>query len=156
MTRRDQIQLSDEEMRDFMRSAKTMILVTQGRDGFPHPMPMWFAVDAQERIVMTTFRKSQKVFNIRREPRVSLLVESGVAYQELKSVVIQAHAEIVDDPDYTAETMALISVFRGDAEEGQQALIRGASGVQASKRVVIRFEPVRILSWDHAKLGGVY
>lgn len=156
MSRRDQIVMTPEEIDAFLRAAKTVILVSNGRAGYPHPMPMWFALDDDGSILMTTFRKSQKVLNLNRDSKVALLVEAGVAYQELKSVLILADAEIVDDPDVTAATMARISTFRGDAEPGREALIAGASNVQASKRVVIRCKPKRVMSWDHAKLGGVY
>jgi nitroimidazol reductase NimA-like FMN-containing flavoprotein (pyridoxamine 5'-phosphate oxidase superfamily) len=156
MSRREQIQLSEEDISSFIRSAKTMILVSNGRNGFPHPMPMWFAVDEEERILMTTFRKSQKVLNIQKDPKVALLVESGVAYQELKSVLILAEAEIIDDPQYTAEAMSRISIFRGDAQAEQKDLVLQGSLRQAPKRVVMRFKPVSVMSWDHGKLQGVY
>ena len=156
MSRREQIQLSEEDISSFIRSAKTMILVSNGRNGFPHPMPMWFAVDEEERILMTTFRKSQKILNMQKDPKVALLVESGVAYQELKSVLIRAEAEIIDDPEYTAEVMSRVSIFRGDARAEQKDLVLQGSLRQAPKRVVMRFKPLSVVSWDHGKLQGVY
>jgi len=156
MSRREKIQLTEEEISAFIRSSKTMILVSNGRKGFPHPMPMWFAVDEDDQILMTTFRKSQKVLNIKKDPKVALLVEAGVAYQELKSVLILAEAEIIDQPEYTAEVMSKISIFRGDAAADQEDLVLQGSKRAAPKRVVIRFKPVSVVSWNHAKLQGVY
>lgn len=156
MSRREQIQMTEQELSTFIRSAKTMILVSNGRNGFPHPMPMWFAVDEDDQILMTTFRKSQKVLNLKKNPKVALLVESGVAYQELKSVLILAEAEIVDEPEYTAETMSMISIFRGDANADQKDMVFQGSLRAAPKRVVMRFKPVRVMSWDHSKLQGAY
>ena len=156
MSRREQIQLTDEEIASYVRSARTMILVTNGKNGFPHAMPMWFGLDEDDQILMTTFRKSQKVLNIKRDPKVTLLVESGIAYEELKSVLILAEAEIVDEPDYTAEAMSQISIFRGDARADQKDMVMKGSLGQAPKRVVIRFKPSSVISWDHAKLMGVH
>lgn len=156
MSRREQIQLAEEDIWAYIRSARTMILVSNGRKGFPHPMPMWFALDEDDQILMTTFRKSQKVLNIKKNPKVALLVESGDAYQELKSVLILAEAEIVDQLEYTAETMTKISIFRGDARADQKEMVKQGSMGQAPKRVVIRFKPVSVVSWDHAKLHGVH
>ena len=76
-SRRELIQMSEAERSAFLRSHKTMTIVSNGPGGYPHPMPMWFALDADGGVRMTTFRKSQKVMNLRRDPRVSLLVESG-------------------------------------------------------------------------------
>ena len=69
-SRRDLIRMSDEELREFLRSSKTITINSIGPGGYPHPMPMWFAVDADGTVRMTTFRRSQKVLNIAREPRV--------------------------------------------------------------------------------------
>ncbi len=156
MSRREQIKLTSDEIASYVRSARTMILVTNGKNGFPHAMPMWFGIDEDDQILMTTFRKSQKVLNIKRDSKVTLLVESGIAYEKLKSVLILAEAEIVDEQDYTAETMSQISIFRGDARADQKDMVLQGSLGQAPKRVVIRFKPISVMSWDHAKLMGVH
>ena len=75
MSRRDQIRMTDEEVRDLIRENKTIIINSIGPDGFPHPMPMWFSMDDAMVVSMTTFRKSQKILNLQRDPRVSLLVD---------------------------------------------------------------------------------
>ncbi|MBT5793136.1 MAG: pyridoxamine 5'-phosphate oxidase, partial [Gammaproteobacteria bacterium] len=88
MSRRDQIKMTDDEIGSYLKNSRTIILVSNGKNGFPHPMPMWYAVDDQNVVYMTTFRKSQKINNLKKDPRVALLVESGDVYQELKSVLI--------------------------------------------------------------------
>ncbi len=119
-------------------------------------MPMWFTVDNDGTIRMTTFRKSQKVKNIQRDPRVSLLAESGVEYAQLKGVVIYGRAEIVDDIEVVKDTMVRITAREaGDdpaALEGMKSVITGT----AEKRVCLLIRPERIVSWDHRKLGGSY
>ena len=68
-SRRNNIELSDAEIREFLASRKTLIIVSNGKDGYPHPMPMWFYVDDEGCLYCTTFGKSQKVFNWRRDPK---------------------------------------------------------------------------------------
>lgn len=157
MSRREQIQLTDPEIKDFLQSSRTIILVSNGKNGFPHPMPMWYLQDEEGRILMTTFRKSQKILNLKRDPRVALLVESGYVYTELKSVLIQAEAEIIDDLETTIDTMFKLSVHRGEASlDQEEAMKNGLRNGVGKKRVVMRFKPLSIVSWDHKKLAGVY
>lgn len=159
MSRRDQIKMTDNEVRDFLERGRTMILVSNGKDGFPHPMPMWYWLDDKGIVYMTTFRKSQKINNIKRDPRVALLLESGDAYQELKSILIYSSAEIIDDIDYTTEIMFNLSAGRGDLKADQPDAASAAKAAlrkTAEKRVVIKLVPARTVSWDHGKLGGKY
>lgn len=152
MNRRDQISLSTAEQRAFLAASKTIILSTIDRYGFPDSVPMWFVVDEDGAILMTTYAKSQKVRNVRRDPKVALLVESGVTYETLKGVLIRGVAEIRSDPTMCVSTLQRI----------HDKMSRGAGGVeaamlkQAAKRVVIRVVPQRVSSWDHHKLGGTY
>ena len=88
MSRRGLIQMSDDEVRAFLNASKTIILNSIGPGGYPHPMPMWFGLDPDGSVRMTTFRASQKVKNLKRDPRVSLLAESGEEYAELMGVVL--------------------------------------------------------------------
>jgi len=157
MSRRDQIRLGDAEVTDFLNSSKTVILVSNGPNGFPHPMPMWFVHEPDGAIRMTTYGRSQKVENLRRDPRVALLVESGLEYTELKGVVFYGQAEVIDDTEQVIDTLlAAAGNPAADADADQQAQIREGMRKNASKRVLIRVKPDRIVSWDHAKLGGVY
>ena len=156
MSRRDKIRMSDEEISDFLKSSRTMILVSNGRNGYPHPMPMWFAVDDDNSVLMTTFRKSQKVRNLKKDPRVSLLVEAGEKYQELKSLLIYTEVEIIDEIEVTIDVMFKMSLQRGDVSADQEEAVKKNLRKTAEKRVVMRFNAGKIVSWDHSKLGGVY
>ena len=157
MSRRAQIIMSPDEIRGFLRDKKTLILVSNGRGGFPHPMPMWFVLDDDGSIRMTTFKKSQKIANIRRDPRVALLAEAGEEYAELQGVVFYSHAELVDDYDTVVDT--LLRAAGNDLEaipaDTLEQMKKGVEG-QASKRIVVRCKPDQVVSWDHSKLGGVY
>lgn len=156
MSRRDQIRLTDDEISDYLKNSRTMILVSNGKDGFPHPMPMWYCVDDDNVVYMTTFRKSQKIANLKRDPRVALLVESGDAYQELKSLLIYTEVELLDDVEATRDILLKIAVQRGDMASDASEQISEGMMKTAGKRIGMKFTPDKIVSWDHAKLAGAY
>ncbi|MBV1689698.1 pyridoxamine 5'-phosphate oxidase family protein [Novosphingobium sp. G106] len=154
-SRRELIRMTPEEVRAYLLSQRRIILVTNGPDGMPHPVPMNYGLDDESRILITSFRKAQKVTNLERDPRATLLVESGETYAELKSVIAYADAEIVTDPDQIAAGMARIN-----ADAQLSGSISGAMSEQVrasiAKRVLLRFTPFRTVSWDHGKLGTFY
>lgn len=156
MSRRNQIIMTNEELAAYLRKSRTMVLVSNGKDGYPHPMPMWFAADDDGVISMSTFRRSQKVKNLESNNKVSLLVESGDKYQDLKGVVIYSQVEIIDDLDTTTQVMSQVALQRGDITAGQEDEAMKGMSRSAEKRVTLRFVPEKIVSWDHSKLGGVY
>jgi len=154
-SRRDLIQMTAEEVRAYLLSQRRIILVTNGPEGMPHPVPMNYGLDDDGRILITSFRKAQKVRNLERDPRATLLVESGETYAELRSVIAYADAEILTGPDDIAAGMARINAdaqlsgsISGDMSEQVRASI--------AKRVLLRFTPFRTVSWDHGKLGAFY
>jgi len=159
MSRRSKINLTEQEVADYLKTSRTIILVSNGAHGHPHPMPMWYALEDDTTILMTTFRKSQKISNLKRDPKVSLLVESGDAYQELKSVLLYGNAEVIDDLARTTDVLYRVSQHRGeigDSAAGDDDAIRQGMQKSAEKRVVIRVNADKIVSWDHSKLGGTY
>ena len=157
MSRRDQIRMTDDEIRSFLAQTKTLILVSNGPDGLPHPMPMWYVLEPDGTIRMTTYARSQKVLNLQRDPRVSVLAESGSEYQELRGIVFYGRAELIDDIEQVIDTLLAAAGNPADgADAEQQQAIRDGMRKNASKRVLIRIKPERTVSWDHSKLGGVY
>jgi PPOX class probable F420-dependent enzyme len=160
LSRRDQIKLSPEEQRELLSSERVVVVATRGPRGWPHLMPLWYVLrddaDGEAEIWSWTYAKSQKVRNLERDPRATLLVEAGIEYQELRGVQIKAEAELIRDTEQVLEfgkelTLRYaegIDSIEGDAAAGLEA--------QAPKRVAIRFKPVRTATWDHRKLGGTY
>ena len=155
MSRRDQIKLTPEEERELLDAERVVQVATNGPRGWPHVMPLWYVVRDRE-LWVWTYAKSQKVKNLERDPRATLLVEAGTEYVELRGIQIEAEAELVRDVDrvldfgkeLTIRYTEGIDSIEGDAEAGLQA--------QAPKRVAIRFREVRKATWDHRKLGGTY
>jgi PPOX class probable F420-dependent enzyme len=158
LSRRDQIRMTEPELKKFLTEAQTIIINSNGPGGYPHPMPMWFGMEDDGNVVMTTFTKSQKIRNIERDPRVSLLVEKGTVYSELRGVVIYGRAELVRDKEQVLDILARVSAKSaggaGNAPDPEQ--LRGALMATVPKRTGIRIRPERVVSWDHSKLGGVY
>ncbi len=155
-SKRDAISMTDDELLVYLRSQRRLILVSNGINTYPHPMPMNYMFDDEERFVMTTFRKSQKVKNLQRDPKVSLLVESGIAYDELKSVLAYAQAEIIDDNEEVLRTMMLLLTEETELSGNDLDLVKEQAKATAPKRVMLRFSAETYVSWDHTKLKGHY
>ena len=153
--RRDQITLSEAEQDELLESERVVVVSSNGVRGWPHSMPMWFVVRDGE-IWVWTYAKSQKVRNLERDPRATLLVETGTEYTELRGVQIEAEAELVRDPERVAEFGAELTVRYAEGIESVEGEAAAALRAQAAKRVAIRFEPIRVATWDHRKLGGTY
>jgi PPOX class probable F420-dependent enzyme len=154
MQRRKAITLSSEEQRQYLEHSHTIILTSIDRQGYPHSVAMWYALDPDGAVVMTTFAKSQKAVNLRRDPRCALLIESGRTYEELKGLLIRGRATLEAGEEKVLDVLETVHAKYNTPgpKEGLREAMRG----QARKRVVIRIRPERVSSWDHAKLGGVY
>ena len=150
--RRDQVAMTDAELQDFIESQKTVQVATINKDGTPHLVPLWFAVVDGD-IVLETFTKSQKVKNLERDPRLTILLEDGEAYEELRGVSIRARAELVKDVEKVHELH--MAVLRRNTEIPEDVLDK-ATRSMAPKKTAIVIKPERTISWDHRKLGGIY
>lgn len=155
-SRRKLIELTDAEIRAYFAAEKTLVIVSNGRNGYPHAMPMWFAQDESGCLLTTTFAKSQKVANWRRDPRATLLVESGEDYAELKGVMVYARCDIVEDVEAVKDALVAINAKGRSLDAAARGALRESVGGTAAKRVVLKFTPERYITWDHAKLGGRY
>ena len=154
-SRREQISMTPVEVRAYLDTQRRIIIVTNGANGLPHPVPMNYGMDDQGRILITTFRNSQKVQNLQRDPRATLLVESGIAYRELKSVILYCNAEIIDNPALVPELIRKVragDVMTSSITQPMDQQVRAST----AKRVIVRLTPFHTVSWDHAKLGEFY
>ncbi|HLH62691.1 MAG TPA: TIGR03618 family F420-dependent PPOX class oxidoreductase [Ktedonobacteraceae bacterium] len=153
MSLRDQIRMTDEEIHAFLEEQRTLEVATIDHDGWPHLVAMWYVL-INNQIVFWTYAKSQKALNLRRDPRLTCLVETGVRYEELRGVQIKGRAVLNDD----RETIQRIAekIFERYTGGPLNDAMRQMIAAQAPKRVLVFVEPVEIVSWDHRKLGGVY
>jgi PPOX class probable F420-dependent enzyme len=153
VSRRGQIAMSAEESADFLAQGRTATCATLGRDGWPHLMPLWYVIRGGE-LWSWTYRKSQKVVNLRRDPRCTLQVEAGTEYSELRGVMLACEAVIHDDLDVVAPLGAEIAARYGGGDLTPE--LAEAMRAQAAKRVGLQFVERRRVTWDHRKLGGAY
>jgi PPOX class probable F420-dependent enzyme len=153
MSRRAQITMSEEEIDEFLRGRHTMNVATIGPDGRVHLVAMWYGFTADDRPAFWTYGRSQKILNLQRDPRITCLVETGATYSELKGVELVGTGAILDSPD---DVQAIgRSVYERYSGEWSDAAAAGVAAMGA-KRVVVRIDVEKVVSWDHAKLGGTY
>ena len=150
--RRDQIKLSDSERTELLESERVVVVSSNGVRGWPHSMPMWFVVRDGE-IWVWTYAKSQKVRNLERDPRATLLVETGTEYTELRGVQIEAEAELIRDPDRVAEFGAELTVRYAEGIESVEgdAGRRPAGPGGETGRDQVRTDPRRHLGPPQAR-----
>ena len=144
--RRRQITLTEAEQAAFLRANRKTALATLDKDGFPHLVAMTFGV-RDGAYYMTSYAKAQKVLNIRRDPKVGLMIEAGGSYAELKGVMVRGHCEIIEGEDAVRDAWAVISGTTPRRRETNDS---------AAKRVVLKVTPHKTVTWDHSKLGGRY
>lgn len=153
MSRRAEIAMSPAEVDSYLAQARTLILATIGPDGVPDPVGMWFVL-RDGVIWMRTYAKSQKVANVRRDPRVSVLVEDGERYAELRGVQITGTLEISDDIELICDIAAGLLVKYEGLDPVDVPAVREAYRPTAVKQAAMRLVPDRVVSWDHSKLVG--
>jgi PPOX class probable F420-dependent enzyme len=155
MSRRDLIEMTDDEVLAFLDSERVVVCATNGRDGFPHLMPLWYVVRDGE-LWAWTFAKSQKVRNLERDARASLQVEAGDEYQELRGVMLKTEVELIRDVDRVTDLgMDIFGRYTPGMDLGDE--VRAMVARQAAKRVGMRFVERARATWDHRKLAaGVY
>ena len=154
-SRRDQIKLAEDEQRQLIDRERIVVVSSLGPRGWPHVMPLWY-VPRDGEIWIWTYAKSQKAKNLERDPRATLLIETGIEYQELRGVQIEAEAELIRDIDRIVDFGKDLTIRYGEGIESVDDAAAARLRAQAPKRVAIHFHPKRIATWDHRKLGGVY
>jgi PPOX class probable F420-dependent enzyme len=154
-SRRDQIKLTEDEQAELLESERVVVVSSNGPRGWPHSMPMWYVVRDGE-IWVWTYAKSQKVRNLERDPRATLLIETGHEYSDLRGVQIEAVAELIRDPERVVAYAKEMTIRYAEGIERVEGDAAAALEAQAPKRVAIRFEAERTATWDHRKLGSTY
>jgi PPOX class probable F420-dependent enzyme len=158
VSRRDQIRMTDVEVASFLLEQRVVTCASVGPDGRPHLMPLWFVPDG-EALLAWTYAASQKAVNLRRDPRATLQIESGESYEELRGVMFEADAELIEAPEEVAAVGLRLTLRYGPGEisaDDAPPELRDFVAAQAGKRVALRFRPTRTVSWDHRKLAGTY
>ena len=146
---RSQITMSDDEIATFLEQKRTATMATNGPTGTPHVVAMWYAViDGQ--VWFETKSRSQKATNLKRDGRITCLVEDGHTYDSLRGVSIEGTGVIVEDPDELWKVgVSVWERYNGPYSEEVKPFVE----FMLNKRVAVRFDVERTRSWDHRKLG---
>jgi len=149
VNQRAQIVMSAEEITRFLQEQRVATLATIGPDGQPHLVAMWYAV-IDGLLWFETKAKSQKAVNLRRDGRVTVMIETGHTYDTLRGVAFEGTAAIVDDPDALwAVGVNVWERYNGPYSEEVRPMVE----FMLAKRVAVRVDVERTRSWDHRKLG---
>jgi len=152
MSRRNQITMTEAEVEEYLSGRHTMNVASFGPDGNIHLVAMWYGfLDSAP--AFWTYGKSQKILNLQRDPRLTCLIETGEQYSELRGVELVGTGEIVSDRD---KVMAVgRSVSERYTGPWNDAMAVGVEQMGA-KRLVVKINVDKVVSWDHSKLGGTY
>ena len=145
--------MTPDEMTAFLDSGRDLQVASINADGTPHLVTMWYLRDGED-LCFWTYAKSQKVVNVRRDSRITVLVATGEAYEELRGVSINGTATVEDELERVlAFGEKVYEKYWGPIDND---MVREGVRVMGAKRVVIRVSPLKTTSWDHSKLSGVY
>ena len=146
---RSKITFTDAEVAQFLEEQRVANIATIGPNGMPHLVAMWFAIVDGD-VWFETKAKSQKVVNLKRDNRISCLVEAGHTYDTLRGVELEGTAEIIDDPDAIWEVgKSVWERYNGPYSEEVKPLVE----MMLNKRVAVKINATRVRTWDHRKLG---
>ncbi|HEX4218145.1 MAG TPA: TIGR03618 family F420-dependent PPOX class oxidoreductase [Acidimicrobiales bacterium] len=146
---RDLIKMAPEEVEAFLHERRPMTMCSINHDGSIHAVAMWYGF-LDGAVAVETKTKAQKAQNVRRDPRLTCMFEDGDYYEELRGVELVGRAEVVDDPERVFELG--VSVFERYHSPYTEEL-RPYVETMLHKRVVIKLQVDRVVSWDHRKLG---
>jgi PPOX class probable F420-dependent enzyme len=155
LSRRAEIQLSPDEQRELINRERVVIVASFGPRGWPHVMPLWY-VPRDDDVWIYTYAKSQKVRNLERDHRATLMIETGHEYGELHGLMVEAEAEIHRDPETVFALAEQLTIRYAEGIDSVEGNAREALKAQAAKRVAVRFRALHTATWDHRKLGGTY
>jgi PPOX class probable F420-dependent enzyme len=143
------ITMSPEEIDAFLHERRPMTMCTVNHDGSIHAVAMWYGfLDGS--IAIETKAKAQKAVNLRRDPRITCMVEDGDYYEELRGVELVGRAEVIEDPGKMWELgVNLFERYYGAYSEDLRPFVE----TMLNKRIVARVTVERTVSWDHRKLG---
>src|SRR5262245_63288970 len=123
MTRRDVLRMSDDEVRGLLDECRRMQMATLNPDGTSHLVPMaymWF----DGHLALWTDPASRKVQNLRRDPLITCLVETGDLFDELRAEQLVGRAEIVDGPEGSIRAGEILTTrYRGPLDDASRAYV---------------------------------
>jgi nitroimidazol reductase NimA-like FMN-containing flavoprotein (pyridoxamine 5'-phosphate oxidase superfamily) len=141
--------MSETEITQLLETGRDLQVATNGIDGYPHLTTLWYCL-VDGLVTFRSFTKSQRIVNLQRDARLSVLVEAGDEYSDLRGVMIQGTASLDPDPERVMATyFAVTQKMQGPGvtPEAVDALFGGFR----DKNTVVTVQPRRVISWDHRK-----
>ena len=152
--KRASITMTEAEIAAYLEEQTILNIATIGPTGHPHLVAMWYVV-MDRKVTFWTFGKSQKILNLRRDAKISGLIESGDTYDQLKGLELVGSGRIIDDYDKVLSIGKAVGLkYNGEGAISDAAM--PFLEAQARKRLGIQIEVDQIVSWDHTKIGGGY
>lgn len=157
MSRRGTITMTEAEQAALIEASRVAQVATIGPNGRPHLVPLWFTPRGIG-LATWTYATSQKAANLRRLPQATVLFEAGDSYEQLRGVSMECDVELVEDPERVAAIGQEVMLRYTGGEQDDEVAVAASQfvRVQAAKRVGLVCTPTKVVSWDHAKLGGTY
>ena len=140
------ISMDTAELDSFLAEEMMCRLGSVGGDGHPHVSPLWFVWDGSA-LWLHSIVKSQRWTNLMRDPRVSVAVDTGAAYFELRGAELIGSVEVVGDVPRVDPNPATAEPERLWADK-----YTGGTFVADGKHAWLRLDPEKIVSWDFRKL----
>jgi hypothetical protein len=144
------IAMSSDELNDFLAAERTCRVATSSPQG-PHNTALWFVWDGTA-LWLTSIVKSQRWTDLERDPRVSVLVDAGEAYDQLRGAELRGSVEIVGDVPRT-------SAANPSLAEPERLMARKYYGSDTfhydGRHAWLRLVPEKITSWDFRKLASL-
>jgi general stress protein 26 len=152
--KRASITMTEAEIAAYLEEQTILNIATIGPTGHPHLVAMWYVV-MDGKVTFWTFGKSQKILNLRRDAKITGLIESGDTYDQLKGLELVGSGRIIDDYDKVLSIGKAVGLkYNGEGAISDAAM--PFLEAQARKRLGIQIEVDQIVSWDHTKIGGGY
>ena len=152
MSLRDQIKMSKDEITAFLQNQISLQIGTINKDGSPHLSTMWYFYDA-ESFIFHTYTKSQKILNLKRDSRITVLAEAGLQYSDLQGVIAYGDTEIINGKDNQKKVMKYMEIIGNKYIKGEDsAQYFEGMRLQSPKRSVVIVNPSKFISWDHTKI----
>ena len=151
---RQAVQLDEAEIAEFLASHMKVQIGTLDASGGPHLTTLYYVLDDDGRIAFWTYGASQKIVNLRRDPRIACLIEEGDEYFDLRGVSIRGRARLVEDYEgIRAIGHKVATAMAGGIDLGVEG--NAIVDAQAKKRVGVIVEPLKVASWDHSKMSAL-
>jgi nitroimidazol reductase NimA-like FMN-containing flavoprotein (pyridoxamine 5'-phosphate oxidase superfamily) len=153
---RKETAMTPAEVDEFMQTGRNLQVATLGADAWPHLTTLWYVMRGGL-VAFRSFRRSQRIVNLRRDPKITVLLEAGDSYDALRGVMVKGRAELVDDRDVVLEVYAAVaSKYQFDGAPLDPAAVEALFGEYADRNTAVIVHPEQTASWDHRKLDGSY